>query len=359
MWREDAAGNHEPSNASVPVPLRFDPEPPQLAFEHSSTSDPTLVSVAVSDRISGVATGQIELSRQGTGTWQSLATQVQGDRLFARIDDSLLPGGTYSLRATAWDMAANQKSTDRRISGEPMSVTLPLRVPTVLRAGVRTRRTVRRSIKRQGKRRTIRRRVVELRPLAEPRYGERVAIAGRLENRDGQPVPGATIQVFSGDATSRGQLVGVVSTDATGRFNYHALADATRMLRFAYGGTPVMLPTEAAVSILTSAASSIRATPRRLRNGQSVRFSGRLKALPAPSAGKLIELQVVLSGRWQTFRTTRTGADGNWAVRYHFRRTCGLLRYRFRARLPAEAGYAFQTGYTRPVIVSVRGTRCR
>ena len=35
VWREDAAGNHEPANASVPVPLRFDPEPPQLAFEQT------------------------------------------------------------------------------------------------------------------------------------------------------------------------------------------------------------------------------------------------------------------------------------------------------------------------------------
>ncbi len=121
----------------------------------------------------------------------------------------------------------------------------------------------------------------------------------------------------------------------------------------------MLLPAQGEVSLLTSAASTLRASPRRLRNGQSVRFSGRLRALPAPPAGKLVELQVVLSGRWQTFRTTRTQADGSWAIRYRFRRTCGLLRYRFRARLPAEAGYAFQTGYTRALGVRVRGGRCR
>ena len=359
MWREDAATNHEPSNASVPVPLKFDPEPPQLAFEQGSSSDPTLVSVAVTDRVSGLASGQIELSRQGTGTWQSLATERQGDRLLARIDDSLLPAGVYQLRATAWDQASNQNSTDKRASGEPMVVTLPLRVPTVLRAGVQTERTIRRSIRRRGKRRTVRRRVVELRPQAEVRYGERVAIAGRLENRDGQPVPGAEIQVLSSSATAPEQLLGVVTSDADGRFRYEALADATRTLKFVYRGTPVLLPTQGEVSLLTSASSTLRASPRRLRNGQSVRFSGRLRALPAPPAGKLVELQVVLSGRWQTFRTTRTQADGSWAIRYRFRRTCGLLRYRFRARLPAEAGYAFQTGYTRALGVRVRGGRCR
>jgi hypothetical protein len=359
VWREDAAGNHESANASVPVPLMFDPEPPQLAFERVSSSDPTLVSVAVSDRVSGVIRGQIELSRQGSGLWQSLATQLSGNRLTARIDDSLLPAGVYLLRATAWDQASNQNSTDQTTSGEPMIVTLPLRVPTALQAGVKTERTVRRSIGRGKKRRTVRRRVVELRPRAEVRYGERIVIAGKLENRDGQPVPGAEIQVYSGSPIDRGQLIGVVNTDTAGAFTYQALADATRTLRFVYAGAPVMLPSEAEVGLLTSAGSTLRAKPRRLKNGQSVQFFGRLRSLPAPPAGKLVELQVVLSGRWQTFRTTRTEADGKWAIRYHFRRTCGVLRYRFRARLPAEAGYAFQTGYTRPLTVTVRGPRCR
>jgi hypothetical protein len=359
VWREDSATNHEPANASVPVPLKFDPEPPQLAFEQGSALDPTLVSVAATDRVSGLAAGQIELSRQGTGTWQSLATDLQGDRLLARIDDSLFPAGVYLLRATAWDQASNQNSTDKRASGEPMVITLPLRVPVVLRAGVQTERTLRRSIRRRGKRRTVRRRVVELQPRAEVRYGERVVIAGRLENRDGQPVPSAEIHVFSSSATASEQLIGVVSSDADGRFKYEALADATRTLKFVYRGTPVLLPAQGEVSLLTSAASTLRAGPRRIRNGQSVRFAGRLRALPAPPAGKLVELQVVLSGRWQTFRTTRTQADGSWAIRYRFRRTCGVLRYKFRARLPAEAGYAFQTGYTRPLSVRVRGGRCR
>jgi hypothetical protein len=67
---------------------------------------------------------------------------------------------------------------------------------------------------------------------------------------------------------------------------------------------------------------------------------------------------VVLSGRWQTFRTAMTDNNGTWRVRYRFRRSCGVLRYRFRARLPSEAGYAFETGRTRVVTVRVRGRPC-
>ena len=123
MWRQDAAGNQEPANASVPVTLRFDPEPPELAFESSPSSDPTLVSVAVSDKVSGLAGGEIELSRQGSGIWQTLRTELRGSRLVARVDDSLLPPGVYQLRATARDQASNQNSTDRRANGQPMIVT--------------------------------------------------------------------------------------------------------------------------------------------------------------------------------------------------------------------------------------------
>ena len=62
-----------------------------------------------------------------------------------------------------------------------------------------------------------------------------------------------------------------------------------------------------------------------------------------------------LSGRWQTFRTMRTDAAGRWAIRYRFRRTRGVQRYRFRARLPREASYPFAAGGSRSLTVRVRG----
>jgi hypothetical protein len=240
-----------------------------------------------------------------------------------------------------------------------MIIHLPLRISTAVRAGAVTERVVRRVVKRGGKQRKVRLRIKVLRQQAQVDFGDRVDIRGRLENRDGQPISGGQLEVFSRSTSSAEQLAGVVTTDGEGRYSYRAVANATRTLRFVYRGTQLMLPSQTEVSLITAAASSIRATPRRLKNGQSVRFAGGLRSLPAPPAGKLVELQVVLSGQWQTFRTTRTGPDGSWAVRYAFRRTCGLTRYRFRARLPAEAGYAFQTGKTKALSVRVRGPRCR
>jgi hypothetical protein len=166
------------------------------------------------------------------------------------------------------------------------------------------------------------------------------------------------VQVFSRGADVAEQLVAVVQTDSRGRYSYLAQATSSRLLRFVYNGTALMLPAQREVAVLVRAASTIRANPRRLLNGQAVRFAGKLRSLPTPAGGKLVELQVVLSGRWQTFRTTLTSAGGKWRVRYRFRRSCGRTRYRFRARLPAEAGYSFETGRTRPVTVSVRGGPC-
>jgi hypothetical protein len=185
-----------------------------------------------------------------------------------------------------------------------------------------------------------------------------VRIGGRLENQAGQPIPGGEIRVLSRSGMAPEQRVEVLRTDGQGAFSYLARASSTRTLRFVYGGTPVTLPTSSEVSLLVPAVSTIRARPRRVRNGQAVHFLGRVRSLPVPPAGKLMELQVVLSGRWQTFRTTLSDAEGAWRVPYRFRRTCGETRYRFRARLPAETGYPFETGLTQAVNVRVRGRPC-
>ena len=105
------------------------------------------------------------------------------------------------------------------------------------------------------------------------------------------------------------------------------------------------------------AVSSLRVSRRRVLNGQAVAFAGRLRTLPVIPGGKLVELQVRLSKRWQTFRTTRTDPAGRWAIRYRFKRTRGEQRFRFRVGLPREAGYPFGAGASRSLTVRVRGVR--
>jgi hypothetical protein len=355
MWRRDAAGNQDEGYASTPVTLRYDPEPPKLGFEQSPASDPTLVSVLVTDDVSGLADGSIEISRAGSGIWQTLATQKDGSRLIARIDDAALEPGQYLLRAFAFDQARNEGSTDRRLDGQPMTVVLPLRVVATIQANIVDEKIVWRAVRRRGRLRRVQRRVTVLRPAASVGFGRRVQVVGRLVNGAGDGIVGAAINVYSATRTSAEQLVGSLQTDGAGRFGYIAEASSSRALRFAYAGSAVILPAQSQVELAVPAASSIRVNRTRLLNGQTVTFSGRLAAGPIPPGGKLVELQVLRAGRWQTFRTTNTDAAGRWTVGYRFTSTTGVQRYRFRARLPREASYPFETGASSALAVQVRG----
>jgi hypothetical protein len=355
LWRRDAAGNETEVAASVPVRIRYDPEPPQLGFEPPSAADPTLVAVAVTDRVSGLAGGSIEISASGSGIWQVLPTQTAGSRLLARIDDAALPAGAYLLRARAADLARNEASTDRRLDGQPMALTLPVRIVSTMEAGFERVQTVWQTVRRHGKRVRVRRRVTVVKPTARVPSGGRAQVAGRLINRDGQGIAGHEVRVFSSSPISAEQLVAVLQTDGDGRYRYTATGSTNRTLRYAFAGSALVLPAQTAITMRVPGLTSLGVNRRRVLNGDAVFFSGRLRTLPAPAGGKLVELQVRLSGRWQTFRTIRTDEAGRWAIRYRFRRTRGIQRYRFRARLPHEANYPFIEGGSRPLTVRVRG----
>ena len=355
LWRRDAAGNETEAAASVPVALRYDPEPPQLGFEPPAVSDPTLVAVAVTDRVSGLASGSIEISPSGSGVWQALPTQQSGSRLVARIDDAVLPAGSYVLRARAADQARNEASTDRRLDGQPMTLTLPLRIVATMRAGFEHAHTVWKTIRRHGERVRVRRKVTVVKPMVRVPSGGRAHAAGRLTNQDGQGIPGQDVHVYSASPIDAEQLVAVLHTDGEGRFRYVAAGSTNRTLRFVYAGSALVLPAQAAIKMRVPALTSLRVTRKRVLNGQAVTFTGRLRTLPAPASGKLVELQVRLSGRWQTFRTMRTDPAGRWAIPYRFKRTRGVQRYHFRARLPHEANYPFTAGGSRSLPVRVRG----
>jgi hypothetical protein len=103
------------------------------------------------------------------------------------------------------------------------------------------------------------------------------------------------------------------------------------------------------------ARTTLRVNRASLRNGESVRFSGRLAGRPVPEGGKLIDLQAHYRGRWRTFATPRSDGRGRWSYRYRFGATRGLVSYRFRARIRREAAYPYELGYSRTIAVTVRG----
>lgn len=134
---EDTAGNW-----SAPESWNFniDDTPPTGVFEPQQPSNPALIQALLADGGSGVATAQIQINEGGT--WQNLTTTYNPSTGIASAsipDNGAIPDGTYPLQVIATDNAGNSTATagsniTTNSSGQPETITLPLRIVTQLSA---------------------------------------------------------------------------------------------------------------------------------------------------------------------------------------------------------------------------------
>jgi hypothetical protein len=359
----DAAGN---GSVQKEVAFKIDGTAPVGSFRALDGADPRQLRVDVADATSGVADGRIEYQREGGGGFQRLATARQGGVLLARLDDERLPAGRYELRAVVTDVAGNEVVIDDWANGAAATLEMPLRSEakvSVAREPATLKRCVRTSKKGHGKRKRSR-------PLARPKcggkalpkaslglgHGKAAHSTGSVTTRAGAPLVDAPV-IVEGQARSGGAFVslGVARTDRQGRFRFKIPAGPSRTVRYRYDGTNTVKPAAAQLVTKVRAAARLKASRRRLRNGQVVRFTGRLLGRPIPAAGKVVALQAKVGRRWRTFATPRANAKGLFRHRYRFTATTGLRRYVFRAVVTREAAYPYERGVSRRVTVIVRG----
>ena len=343
VWLRDAAGNEDSTHSAPLVHLRYDAVAPELSFDPPNASDPTLVSVGVSDADSGVANGRIEIRKQGSDSWQSLATTLDGGHLIARLDDEHMGDGNYDLRAWVVDGAGNERTSAALADGSAAEVTLPVRVVTNLLAGAASRRG-------RGEKRLRAR--IRLRP------GHGVRLRGRLRTAEGNPITDAEVLVYSQVTALPGApmlAVASLHTSKRGYFRYRAPAGPTRTLTFRFNGTATVRPSVQRVRLVVPAQGFIKANRHRLINGETIRFRGRVGSFPLPSVGKLVLIQVLQRNAWRTFMTRRTDAAGRWHARYRFSGTRGHAVYRFRIHIPREAGFPYEPGSSHSIKVVVDG----
>ena len=330
IWLEDAAGNHDVDPKPDGREFALTPPPPAL---FSTRSIPRIrpgfrCRRSTSSRELPVATSRC--AGAAGSAWHALPTTVEGGKLTAFVDDERFEPGAYEFRAFARDRAGNESSTDRRASGATMGLDLPLRIGTRLRAGV-ARKT--------GKR-------TRLRKELSVRLGTRVTVRGSLLADGGQPLDDAELQVFARPSFGGGEerLVGLVRTRKNGRFTYRTRAAASRVLRFRFAGTRRIVGANREVDLQVAAGTTLRASDRTVRVGETVMFSGRLQTRPAPAGGKLVEVQAFFRDQWRTFSTVRTDARGRWTLplrvqRHGWRGSLRLPRAAaLRGRLPVRAG---------------------
>ncbi|HEV3229157.1 MAG TPA: hypothetical protein VGY97_06765, partial [Solirubrobacteraceae bacterium] len=183
-----------------------------------------------------------------------------------------------------------------------------------------------------------------------------VMLRGQLVNEAGAPVAGAAVEVLQQPQVDGAQLQGVAAarTGDDGSWALRLAPGSSRLVRVAYRyvvGDPEYV---AQVDFTQEVgAGVVLHTTRHLRNGQAIRFRGRLLGGFVPPAGKLVELQVLIGRRWQDFKAVRTASNGTFRARRRLTRTSGHVVYAFRVVVRREAGYPFAVGYSRPRVVSV------
>ncbi len=249
------------------------------------------------------------------------------------LDTSQLSDGAHSLRVVLVDAAGNATASETygiQVANGGKSCAYGL----TARLGAKFRR----SRKAHGR----------------ARAGGAVAVYGRLRDSKADPIGGATILVLVREQYEPAyHQARAVVTRSNGRFRVVLPASATQRIRLAYcsagGGAARNL------RLVVRAASQITVRPRRLRNGESVTLTGRLRGRHIPSTGKLVEVQAFFRNRWRTISTVRSTPHGLWRFRYRFDGTRGRVAYRFRAYLPREGGYPYSSGASTPVRVVVTG----
>jgi hypothetical protein len=201
---------------------------------------------------------------------------------------------------------------------------------------------------------------VDTRPLLA--FGRAATIRGAVKDAAGNPRTGVPVTVSERLVTpgAAWRQVGTVVTGEAGAFTYRAAPGPARTLRFEYSGSVAAGPASAEVALRVQALTSLTASRRRLRNGETITLRGTVRGRPIPAAGKLVTLQARIPGGWRTFGIARARAsDGRWRYRYTFTRTPTTARYTFRVLVPREDAFPYATGVSRPLRVVVAGSRRR
>lgn len=308
-------------------PVRVDNAAPAGAFANRlDPDDRELISAALADAHSGLATAGISYRRLAGGPWREVPSERIPGGIRARIDSRTPPPGRYLLRLEAADQAGNAMSTSRRADGKRMVVRFPL----LERTGISSRLS------------SLGHRVA---------YGKRPRLSGRLRDSGGGSVRGRILRIverFEPGSLPRARSR-FVRTDRRGRYSVRLSAGPSRRVQVRFGGDGRYLPSGSRwrrLAVLGRA--TLRLSKRRVRAGGRVRFRGKVGIAGAevPAPGKVVELQARERGE-RRFRTVRealhTDARGRIRTSYRFGRFYRRpARFLFRLKVTRQAGWPYR-----------------
>jgi hypothetical protein len=342
---DDGGGSNGLSNRSPRTAVvRIDRTPPSVAFANSQDpDDPELLRVRIVDSLSGAdpSRGQIGVRRAGSGDrFEPLPpARPSAGELRARWHSESYPPGDYEFRATGYDAAGNAAASTRRRDSGLMALSNPLKATTTLRARFYGK----------GLRRTV-------------PYGRRVLLSGRLVGGRSAPLRGKPVRVIecflAGARPATHTSTAITGPD--GAFSIRTTAGPGRTIAIAFDGSTTLGRSAGPIlelgvrSRLHLRASAAAATV----GGPPLVFRGRLVAPPEaiPPTGRSVQLQFRLPGLpWAEFRTVQTDSRGRFRYAYRFSDDDSRgARFQFRAYAPAQEGWPYEPGGSRPVLVRGR-----
>lgn len=186
-------------------------------------------------------------------------------------------------------------------------------------------------------------------------HGRPARLVGRLVDSAGGGVEGAEVCVATRidvhGAVER--VVATPTTEAGGQFEARLEPGPSRQVRVAHWSDSEHV-SERYLRLGVRARPGLRLSPHgTLHNGQRLRFTVRLHGPEA--AGRRVHLKVRSGSRWLTLRNGSTNAAGRWSGSYRFRATTGAQTYSFRAYVPRQQGYPYQSGRSATRRVRVSG----
>jgi hypothetical protein len=351
-YARDAAGNVDDGGGSNGLAnsaprttvVRIDRTPPSVAFANSQDpADPELLRVRIADSLAGgdPSRGQIGVRRAGSSDrFEPLPpARPSAGELRARWDSDSYPQGDYEFRAVGYDAAGNAAATTRRRNGSSMVLANPLKATTTLRV----------RFHRKGLQRTV-------------PYGRRVLLSGHLISGRRVPLRGKPVRVVERflAGAQPATRISTATTGTDGAFSIRTTTGPSRTIAIAFDGSPTL--GQSAGPILELGVRSrvqLRASAAAAKiGGPPLVFRGRLVA-PAeaiPTTGRSVQLQFRLPGLpWAEFRTVQTDARGHFRYAYRFSDDDSRgARFQFRAYAPAQEGWPYEPGGSRPVLVRGR-----
>jgi hypothetical protein len=348
-YARDAAGNTDDggsSNGFLNRPpqaalVRIDRGAPSVAFANSQDpGDPDLILVRVADSLSGPdpSRGWIGVRRAGSGDrFEPLSPVASAaGELRARWDSDAYPNGEYEFQAIGYDGAGNTAATTKRGNGEAMVLSNPLKAGTSLRADFGGNA-----------------------PSRVVPFGRSVALSGRLTVGRSTALEGLPVRIVERFAPSSNPAVRISTawTGPTGAFSIRLAPGPSREVSASFDGAQTLTRSASGTLHLR-----VRSRVRLQTSSKVARIGGAplifWGQVAAPSRathfdGVSVQLQFRLPGLpWDEFRTVQTDARGRFRYAYRFSDDDSRgARFQFRAYAPAQDGWPYEPGGSRPIVV--------